>query len=144
MLLFSRTSPSLPSVELKPESGIYHEPNLPCVWEYPIISFVLFDLLVQHCGRHHWGIQRCIHIGVGVILGILEIKYPSGSEILRIKVVPRSILCYGILGSSSIFKSGGPADVTVAETKLMKRHLLSFRPLQLWEFTPHPILARLC
>lgn len=73
-----------------------------------------------------------------------KIKYPSGSEILRIKVVPRDILCYGILGSSSIFESSGPADITVAETKLMKRHLLSFRPLQLWEFTPHPTLARVC
>lgn len=69
-----------------------------------------------------------------------KIKYPSGSK----SVVPRNIPCYGILASSSIFKSGGHTDITVAETRLMMRHLLSERPLHLWEFIPHPILVHLC
>lgn len=53
ILLISSVSPSLLSAEFKAKSGGDHEPKMPCVWEYPIMPFILFDLLVQHCARHH-------------------------------------------------------------------------------------------
>lgn len=55
MLLISRTSSSLFSAELKPKDCRHHEPNLPWLWEYPVILFFL--IFVLNTARHHRGFK---------------------------------------------------------------------------------------